>query len=69
MPRLSCCFCIFAPRSALMLAGRHNPELLDEYCRVEEQTGHRFRLELSLAEVRDALRCGEDPGPVRTWAM
>ena len=31
MPRLSCCFCIFSPRSALMLAGKHNPELLAEY--------------------------------------
>src|SRR5262249_28161656 len=26
MPRLSCCFCIFAPKSALMLAGQLNPE-------------------------------------------
>lgn len=30
MPRLSCVFCIFAPRSALILAGHHNKELLDE---------------------------------------
>jgi len=35
MPRLSCCFCIFSPRSALLLAGKHNPQLLAEYVAVE----------------------------------
>jgi 3'-phosphoadenosine 5'-phosphosulfate sulfotransferase (PAPS reductase)/FAD synthetase len=41
MPPLSCCFCIFSPRSALLLAGKHNPELLAEYVAVEKQIGHR----------------------------
>jgi len=58
MPRLSCCFCIYSPRSALLLAGQHNPELLAEYVAVEKAIGHRFRLELSLAEVQDALAAG-----------
>lgn len=52
MPRLSCVFCIFAPLSALLVAAKHNPELLDEYVRVEQKIGHRFRKELSLEEVR-----------------
>lgn len=52
MPRLSCAFCIFAPRAALVLAGRHNPELLDEYVRVESRIGHRFRMDVSMAEVK-----------------
>jgi 3'-phosphoadenosine 5'-phosphosulfate sulfotransferase (PAPS reductase)/FAD synthetase len=69
MPRLSCCFCIFSPRSALLLAGKHNPELLAQYVAVEKQIGHRFRKELSLAEVQDALAKGEDPGQVRDWFM
>ena len=69
MPRLSCCFCIFAPRPALLLAGKHNPELLEEYVAVERQIGHRFRLELPLAEVQQALARGEQPGPVRDWLM
>jgi 3'-phosphoadenosine 5'-phosphosulfate sulfotransferase (PAPS reductase)/FAD synthetase len=69
MPRLSCCFCIFSPRSALLLAGKHNPELLAEYVAVEKQIGHRFRKELSLAEVQDALRRGEKPGPIQDWTM
>ncbi len=69
MPRLSCCFCIFAPRSALLLAGKHNPELLDEYVRLERRIGHTFRKELPLAEVQAALRQGEQPSTVTDWAM
>jgi 3'-phosphoadenosine 5'-phosphosulfate sulfotransferase (PAPS reductase)/FAD synthetase len=69
MPRLSCCFCIFSPRSALLLAGKHNPELLARYVEVERKINHRFRLELPLAEIQQALEKGEEPGPVRDWAM
>ena len=69
MPRLSCCFCIFSPRSALLLAGKHNPELLAEYVAVEKQIGHRFRKELPLADIQAALRKGEEPGPVADWLM
>src|SRR3954451_23957392 len=69
MPRLSCCFCIFSPRSALMLAGKHTPELLEEYVQLERRIDHRFRLELPLAEVQKALANGEKPGPVADWAM
>jgi 3'-phosphoadenosine 5'-phosphosulfate sulfotransferase (PAPS reductase)/FAD synthetase len=68
MPRLSCCFCIFAPKAALVLAGKHNPELLEEYVRVERKIGHRFRPELSLAEVQAAVRAGESR-PVADWSM
>jgi 3'-phosphoadenosine 5'-phosphosulfate sulfotransferase (PAPS reductase)/FAD synthetase len=67
MPRLSCCFCVFAPRSALLLAGKHNPELLAEYVRVERAINHSFRLELPLAEVQRALDDGEEPGPIQDW--
>lgn len=69
MPRLSCCFCIFAPKAALVLAGRHNPELLDEYVRVEEATAHRFRVDLSMAEVRDEVRAGVTTTNVPDWRM
>jgi 3'-phosphoadenosine 5'-phosphosulfate sulfotransferase (PAPS reductase)/FAD synthetase len=69
MPRLSCCFCIFSPRDALLLAGKHNPGLLAEYVRVEREIGHSFRLELPLASVQEALRRGEQPGQVQDWAM
>ncbi len=69
MPRLSCCFCIFSPRSALLLAGKHNPELLAEYVRVERAIQHRFRVDLSLASVQEALQAGEEPGAIQNWAM
>lgn len=59
MPRLSCCFCIFAPRNALLLAGKHNRELLDEYVRVEEKIDHKFRLNCSMASIKAAIEAGE----------
>lgn len=69
MPRLSCVFCIFAPKSALMIAGRHNPQLLQEYVDVEKKIGHRFRVDLSLAEIQEAIAKGENPGSVTDWKM
>lgn len=69
MGRLSCCFCIYAPKAALMLAGKHNRAKLDEYVKVEDEVGSRFRVELSLREVRDALDRGEEPGAVASWEM
>lgn len=58
MTRLSCRFCIFAPRKALLIAGKENPGLLDEYCAVEAEIGHSFQNGLSLAEIRDEIRQG-----------
>jgi len=69
MPRLSCCFCIFAPKAALVLAGKHNPELLDEYVRVEKKIGHTFRQNLSMAEVQKAVENCEAPVEVTDWKM
>lgn len=61
MPRLSCRFCIFAPRDALIIAGRANPELLDEYCAVEAEIGHDFQHGKPISKIRDAIRSGEKP--------
>ncbi len=58
MPRLSCVFCVFAPKDALILAARHNPELLDEYVSVEARIGHRFRLDVSMAEIKREVERG-----------
>lgn len=77
MPRLSCVFCIYADRPALMLAGKLNRDLLDAYVDVEQRTGHSFKVErergvlvhLRLADIRDALDAGEEPGEVASWAM
>ncbi len=69
MPRLSCVFCVFAPKPALMLAGKHNPELLAQYVALEEKIDHKFTMKLSLADVAEALANGEEPGPINTWEM
>ena len=70
MPRLSCCFCIFAPRPALLIAAQHNPELLDEYVAVEKRINHTFKRDLALVEIQAAVRAGERPeaGPI-VWAQ
>jgi 3'-phosphoadenosine 5'-phosphosulfate sulfotransferase (PAPS reductase)/FAD synthetase len=69
MPRLSCCFCIFSPPAALMLAGRHNPDLLADYVAAEKQIGHTFRKDFPLARVQEAIAAGEDWGPASDWRM
>ena len=43
MPRLSCVFCVLAPKEALLLGGYHNRALLAEYVAVEERIGHTFQ--------------------------
>ena len=51
MKRLSCVFCIFAPRKQLTIAARANPELLVQYQQVEREIGHTFKADLALAEI------------------
>jgi len=69
MPRLSCVFCIFAPRAALVLAGSYNRDLLDQVVELEARIDHRFRQDLTLAEVREAVERGEagEVQDVDTW--
>jgi len=69
MPRLSCVFCIFAPTDALVIAGKNNPELLDEYVRVEEKIGHTFKNGFRIAEVKELIAKGYQPKNVQSWNM
>lgn len=69
MPRLSCCFCIFAPFDALVIAGQHNPELLNKYCDVEKRIGHTFQMNNSLADVKAAIQKGYKPKRIENWTM
>jgi len=70
MPRLSCRFCIFAPAAALMIAGKANPDLLDEYCDLENEIGHSFQNGRSLNSIRDAIRAGAQAEvPSGNWNM
>ena len=62
MGRLSCVFCIFAPKQQLVLAGRHNPELLEQYVQVEREIGHTFKADLSLAQVQQEIADGAEGG-------
>jgi 3'-phosphoadenosine 5'-phosphosulfate sulfotransferase (PAPS reductase)/FAD synthetase len=68
MPRLSCVFCPFAGRDALLIAGENNPELLDAYVAVEDMVGASFKPDLSLREIRDALARGERAEQAADWA-
>ena len=69
MPRLSCVFCIFSPFDALVVAGKHNPELLDEYVKVEEQIDHTFRNKFKIKEVQEAIEQGYEPKKIDNWIM
>lgn len=70
MPRLSCVLCIFAPKPALILAAKHNPDLLEEYIRIEKATGHKFKKDLSLTEIKEAVNRGEEIRPITAaWNM
>lgn len=56
MPRLSCCFCVLASRPALIRAAQLRPDLAEEYANVEAKIDHRFRQDLSMAEIIQASK-------------
>ena len=64
--RLSCSFCILGSRSALVTAAQLRPDLASEYVRVEIATGHRFRQDLSIADVVAAAKT-DVPVRVADW--
>jgi 3'-phosphoadenosine 5'-phosphosulfate sulfotransferase (PAPS reductase)/FAD synthetase len=68
MPRLSCCFCVLASKSALVLAAQHNPDLAAEYAAVEVRIGHRFKNDLSMAEIIAAAASTPTIATVADWA-
>lgn len=67
MNRLSCCFCIFAPRNALIKAGHLNTPLLRRYAETEKKVRSTFRKELALVDVLKDVEAGVQPGPIGTW--
>lgn len=69
MPRLSCVFCIFAPPWALQVAGTHNPELLAEYVRVEEKTGHSFKNDLHIKDIQQLIQIGAPVERAEAWSQ
>lgn len=69
MPRLSCVFCIFSPFDALVVAGKQNPELLQQYIDVEKKIGHTFRDGFSMKSVQEAINKGYSPESISNWRM
>lgn len=69
MPRLSCVFCIFANKDALMIAGKANPELLDLYVDLEEKMDHQFTQKTSMKSIKEALAAGEEINTPKDWNM
>lgn len=67
MPRLSCCFCVLASRGALVRAAQLNPELAATYAQVEARIGHRFRNDLSMADVVTMAAAATGPVQAVTW--
>lgn len=67
MPRLSCSFCVLASKSALVLAAKLRPELAAEYAAVEHRIDHRFRNDLSMADIIEAAK-RDDVQPVENWS-
>jgi 3'-phosphoadenosine 5'-phosphosulfate sulfotransferase (PAPS reductase)/FAD synthetase len=61
MSRLSCRFCVLASRADLVCSARLNPKLADQYAAVEAATGHRFRADLSMADIIAEARGAQHP--------
>ena len=70
MPRLSCCFCIFSPADALLLAGHHNPALLERYVEVEQKIKHSFKKDFDIQKIKEQMLYGHGaPDKVNDWRM
>lgn len=67
MPRLSCSFCVLAGKGALVRAAQLRPELAAEYAAVEARIDHRFRNDLSMADIIAAAQADEAP-EIKDWA-
>lgn len=66
MPRLSCSFCVLASKSALVRAAQLRPDMAAEYAAVEVRINHRFRQDLSMAEIID-LAAIAGPVAITDW--
>lgn len=69
MPRLSCVFCIFSPFDALVIAGYHNPDLLEQYVQTERKINHDFRDGQKISDVQKAINSGYKPAIIKDWVM
>lgn len=63
--RLSCSLCPLASSADLIAAARLRPALAEQYAAVEREIGHRFRADLSMAEI---IQAAARPRPAHTTA-
>lgn len=63
MSRLSCRFCIFAPRNQLMISAiqPENQQLFGEYVEFERECGFTFTQEVSLVKLKEDIDQGKKP--------
>lgn len=69
MRRLSCVFCVFAPKADLAIAAEHNPELFQRYLALEQKVGASFSDAFSLADVAKLVRARRAAGDVPVSAL
>lgn len=66
MPRLSCSFCVLAPKAALVKAAQLRPDMARQYAELEHRIGHSFKARLSMAEIVTAAQPG-DTSDMVSW--
>ena len=61
MSRLSCSLCVLASRADLVRAAQLRPRLAAEYAALEAEIGHRFRNDMSMADIIAAAEASNRP--------
>lgn len=61
MSRLSCSLCVLASRADLVRAAQLRPDLAAEYAALEVEIGHRFRNDMSMADIISAAAASNRP--------
>ena len=61
MSRLSCSLCVLASRADLVRAAQLRPNLAAEYAALEAEIGHRFRNDMSMADIIAAAEASNRP--------
>jgi 3'-phosphoadenosine 5'-phosphosulfate sulfotransferase (PAPS reductase)/FAD synthetase len=67
--RVSCIACVLAPKSALVRAAQLYPEIFARKLEREQRMGHKFRVDLSIADIIAAAQAAgpADDSPVQPW--
>ena len=67
MPRLSCSFCVLAPKAALVRAAQLRPDMAREYLALERRIGHSFKANLSMADIVAAAQTAGEAPDIEAW--